>query len=135
MFDSFGEPQPVGVRSLERVSRQAMYRAGDYYVDLRMETEPGTRRVSLVGQIAGSKADQRSFGNVPVMMAAGTDILARAVSNEFGEFQMSYEPGPQLRLFVPLGSGRGIEIPLSRLTDAKAKRRATKAGGRKKRVP
>lgn len=136
VFDSFGEAQPVGVRSLERVSRQAMYRAGDYYVDLRMETEPGTRRVSLVGQIAGAKADQRALGNVPVVLAAGTDILARAVSNEFGEFQMSYEPGQQLRLYVPVGGDRGIEVPLSRLTDSKAKRRVTKADGRKKkRVP
>jgi len=131
VFDSFGEARPAGVRSLERVSRQAMYRTGDYYVDLRMETEPGTRRVSLVGQIAGSKAGRRSFGNVPVVLAAGTDILARAVSNEFGEFQMSYEPGQRLRLYVPLRGNRGIEVPLSRLTDSKAKRPATKAGGLK----
>ncbi|HEX7671903.1 MAG TPA: hypothetical protein VF395_20050, partial [Polyangiaceae bacterium] len=52
VFDSFGEPQPAGVRSLELVSRQAMYRVGDTYIDLRMESEPGTHRVSLVGQIA-----------------------------------------------------------------------------------
>lgn len=130
VFDSFGELQPVGVRSLERVSRQAMYRAGDYYVDLRMESEPGTHRVSLVGQIAGSKEGPRSFGNVPVVLAAGKDILAHSVSNEFGEFQMSYEPGRRLRLYVPLHGGRGIEVPLNRLPDPKAKRPATKTGGR-----
>ena len=130
VFDSFGEPQPVGVRNLERVSRQAMYRAGDYYVDLRMESEPGARRVSLVGQIAGSKEGHRSFGNVPVVLAAGTDILARAVSNELGEFQMSYEPTRRLRLYVPLRGDRGIEVPLSRLTDSKAKRPAAKPDGR-----
>jgi hypothetical protein len=131
VFDSFGEPQPVGVRSLARVSRQAMYRAGDYYVDLRMESEPGTHRVSLVGQIAGSKAGRRSFGNVPVVLAAGTGILARAVSNEFGEFQMSYEPSRRLRLYVPLNGDRGIEVPLSRLTDSKTKRPAAKTDGRR----
>ena len=130
VFDSFGEPQPVGVRSLERVSRQAMYRAGDTYVDLRLESEPGTRRVSLVGQIAGSKAGDGSFRNVPVVLAAGKDVLARAVSNELGEFQMSYEPGRRLRLYVPLRGDRGIEVPLSRLTDPEAKRPAVKSGRR-----
>jgi len=131
VFDSFGEPQPAGVRSLARVSRQAMYRAGDTYVDLRMESEPGTRRVSLVGQIAGSEAGRRSFGKVPVVLAAGNSILARAVSNEFGEFQMRYEPRPRLCLYVPLRGDRGIEVPLSRLTASKAKRPATKTDGRR----
>ena len=131
VFDSFGEPQPLGVRSMARVSRQAMYRSGDTYVDLRMESEPGSRRVSLVGQIAGAKAGRRSFGNVPVVLASGTGILARAVSNELGEFQMSYEPGRRLRLYVPLNGDRGIEVPLSRLNDSKAKRPATKNGGRR----
>jgi hypothetical protein len=131
VFDSFGEPQSVGVRSQERVSRQAMYRAGNTYVDLRMESEPGTRRVSLVGQIADSKAGRRSFGNVPVVLAAGTGILARAISNEFGEFQMKYEPSRRLRLYVPLRGDRGIEVPLSRLSDSKAKRPAAKTDGRR----
>jgi hypothetical protein len=130
VFDSFGEPQPAGVRSLERVSRQAMYRAGDFYVDLRMESEPGTRRVALVGQIVDSKAGRASFGNVPVVLAAGKGILARAVSNELGEFQMSYEPSPRLRLYVPLRGDLGIEVPLSKLTDSKTKRSAAKTGGR-----
>lgn len=129
VFDSFGDPQPVGVRSLERVSRHAMYRAGDTYVDLRMESEPGTRRVSLVGQIAGSKAGHRSFGNVPVVLSAGTGIVARALTNEFGEFQMRYEPSPRLRLYVPLRADRGIEVPLSRLTDSKAKKPGTSPTG------
>ncbi len=131
VFDSFGEPQPVGVRSLERVSRQAMYRAGDTYVDLRMESEPGTHRVSLVGQIAGPEAGRGSFGKVPVVLAAGKSILARAVSNEFGEFQMRYEPSPRLRLYVPLRGDRGIEVPLSRLTDSKARKPAAQTGGRR----
>lgn len=133
VFDSFGEPQPAGVRSLERVSRQAMYRAGDYYVDLRMESQPGTRRVSLVGQIVGSKAGHRSLGNVPVVLAGGTGTLGRAVSNEFGEFQMTYEPGRRLRLYVPLRGDRRIEVPLSRLTDSKTKRPAKSPGRRLKR--
>src|ERR1700758_3453851 len=34
IFDSFSEPVPVGVRGTPRVTRQAMYEAGDYCVDL-----------------------------------------------------------------------------------------------------
>ena len=60
VYDSFAEPMPVGVRGRQRVTRQAMYRAGDYYVDLRMESEPETRHVSMVGQIATRRDPQRS---------------------------------------------------------------------------
>jgi hypothetical protein len=122
VFDSFSEPQPVGVRSRQHVSRHAMYRAGDYFVDLKLESQPGTRQVSLVGQIANPKEAPGSLANVPVLLSAGPDVIKRTVSNEFGEFQMSYEAGRHLRLYVPVRGDRKIEVELSRLGAAQPKR-------------
>jgi hypothetical protein len=115
VYDSFAEPQLVGVRSRQRVTRQAMYRAGDYYVDLRMESEPDTRRVSVVGQIANRRDPERSVSHVPIVLTSDEEVVARAVSNEFGEFQLGYTPAKHLRLHVPVSDTGNIEVALNRL--------------------
>jgi hypothetical protein len=38
--------------------------------------------------------------DVPVTLVSGKQTVARAVSNEFGEFVISYEPGARLSLYV-----------------------------------
>jgi hypothetical protein len=129
VFDSFNEPLLAGVRGREHVSRHAMYRAGDYFVDLKLESQPGTRHVSLVGQIANPKAAPDSVANVPVLLSAGPDVIWRTMSNEFGEFQLSYEAGRPLRLHVPVRDGRRIEVALSRLGTAQPKSRKPKGAG------
>jgi hypothetical protein len=115
VFDSFAEPLLVGVRSRQRVTRQAMYRAGDYYVDLRMESEPETRHVSVVGQIANRRDPERSVAHVPIVLTSEEEVVARAVSNEFGEFQLGYAPAKHLRLHVPVSGSGKIEVALNGL--------------------
>src|SRR2546427_5319232 len=51
LYDSFREPLPAGLRTQQRLSRQTLYQAGDYSLDLRLENERGSSRVALVGQI------------------------------------------------------------------------------------
>lgn len=117
-FDSFREPALAGVRSQQRIARQAMYEAGDYLLDLRIENERGEPKVSLVGQIANRATPEQRLANVPVILAAGAEILGRTLSNEFGEFQMEYEPRRPLSLYVPVRlAGSEIEIRLEDLQD------------------
>lgn len=115
VYDSFAEPLLVGIRSRQRVTRQAMYRAGDYFVDLRMESEPETRRVSVVGQIANRRDPERSVAHVPIVLTSDEEVVARAVSNEFGEFQLGYAPAKHLRLHVPVSDCGKIEVALNGL--------------------
>jgi len=115
VYDSFAEPLLVGIRGRQRVTRQAMYRAGDYYVDLRMESEPKTRRVSVVGQIANRRDPERSVAHVPILLMSDEEVVARAVSNAFGEFQLGYAPAKHLRLHVPVSESENIEVALSQL--------------------
>lgn len=117
-FDSFREPALAGVRSQQRIARQAMYEAGDYVLDLRIENERGEPKVSLVGQIANRIIPEQKLANVPVILAAGAEVLGRTTSNDFGEFQMEYEPQHSLSLYVPVHfAGSEIEIRLEDLLD------------------
>ncbi len=102
LYDSFREPLPAGVRTQQRLSRQALYEAGDYSLDLRWDNERGSPRVALVGQIKNRKEPSKHLGDVPVLLVSGKKLLARTVSNSLGEFQMEYSPTKHLRLYVPV---------------------------------
>src|SRR5713101_2619770 len=86
LYDSFREPLPAGVRTQQRLSRQALYQAGDYSLDLRLENERGSPRVALVGQIKNRKEPSKHLGDVPVLLVSGRKLLARTMSNSLGEF-------------------------------------------------
>ena len=116
VFDSFREPLPEGVRGQQRVTRQAMYEAGDYCVDLRMEHERGGALVTLIGQVASRKNPALGISGTPVMLMAGKEVVARASCNKYGEFQMEYRPQQHIRLHVPVAEeNRWIEVRLHEL--------------------
>lgn len=108
VFDSFCDPLPAGVRSQHRISRQTLYEAGDYAMDLRQEHERGSSQVTLVGQIVKRTDPGTGLADVPVCLLSGKSVVARAVSNRYGEFQMQYDPRKRLRLLA------GLEAPGSR---------------------
>ena len=116
VFDSFREPALEGVRGQQRITRQAMYEAGDYSVDLRLEQERGAATVALVGQIVNRVVPEQKVADIPVVLMAGEEILGRARSNEFGEFQLEYQPRQPLSLHVPVErAGQEIEVRLQDL--------------------
>jgi hypothetical protein len=122
VFDSFSQPLPAGVRARQPQSRQVMYRAGDVFVDLRLDHTHGQPRVSLVGQIVSTGVPATSLD---VFLMAGQEAIAHAPANEFGEFQLQYLPGPRMRLRIPLEGERGVDVPLTRLAHAQGQSRST----------
>src|SRR5712691_5513304 len=116
---------PVGgVRSLERFSHQALYEAGDFALDLRLDQEYGATTVVLVGQITDRSEPMRKLTNLPVLLMSDGEILVRASSNQFGEFHLEYEPRGRLRLCAAVGNGKRIEVPLHGLASDRPNRRA-----------
>src|SRR6266852_279086 len=114
LYDSFREPLPAGVRTQQRLSRQALYEAGDYSLDLRLENESGTSRVTLVGQIQNRKQPGKRLGGVPVLLFSGKQVLGQALSNSLGEFQMEYAPTQHVRLYLPVRqAGKRIKVLLN----------------------
>ncbi len=134
LYDSFREPLPAGVRTQQRLSRQALYQAEHYWLDLRLENESGTSRVTLVGQIQNGKQPGKRLGGVPILLVSGKQILGRAVSNSLGEFQMEYAPAKRLRLYVPMRwAGKRIKLPLNYYAGERqgSERKARKGSGRR----
>lgn len=116
VHDSFRTPLPAGVRSQRGASRQALYHAGDFCVDVRIEHERGARTVSLTGQLANTKQPEMTLRDVPVSLISGRQLVALARTNEFGEFQLQYEPKGRVRLHLPIKPvGQWIEVPLGDL--------------------
>ena len=115
VYDSVNDPQPVGVRGTHQISRQVLFHAGDYSVDLRFEHEKGSASMVLVGQIANQKVPDEVMSNLPVILFTGKRELSRSISNSFGEFQMEYVPHSDLRLLVPLDEkGQELEVLLEK---------------------
>ncbi len=113
VFDSFRSPVLAGVRSHRLLTRQALFEAGDYCLDLRVEREPGSRQAAIVGQIANRVHPENRMASLPVVLISG-GMIVNTASNEFGEFQISYEPRTPLKLYVR-DDGREIEVHLNRL--------------------
>lgn len=127
IHDSFREPLPAGLRAQDRVSRRALYEAGGYHVDIQLERQPTSDIVTLVGQLADHVQPETSTADVPIWLMERESLVESTVCNQFGEFQLEYEPRRNLRLYVPLPeAGKRLEIPLSRLTPGGTRRRQGK---------
>lgn len=115
-FAPFLEPLPAGVRSEYRPVRQALYQAGDYSVDLRVDSERDVAAVTLVGQIANQAVPDEKLARIPVFLMAGGRVVCETVSNDFGEFCLECKPVHNLRLCLPVEkSGLQVEVSLNRL--------------------
>jgi anti-sigma factor RsiW len=110
VFDSLAQPLPAGVRGPAGVSRQTVFEAGQYAVDLTLEQVQGAMQATLVGQVV-SREPKRPIAAVPVFLIAGRTIVARTVSDAFGEFLLEYVPRNELRLQITVDEGeRRIDI-------------------------
>jgi hypothetical protein len=114
--DAFPDAALAGMRSEDRISRHALYEAGDFYVDVRVEQERGAPRATLIGQLTNRTDPDSALAEAPVLLLARKDLIGYAVYNRFGEFHMEYPPAPNLRLCIALdASGNRIELSLKHL--------------------
>jgi hypothetical protein len=115
VYDSAREPLPAGIRTGERLSRRAIFAAGDHQVDLQLDREPTSDVVTLVGQVVG-RVQTSGLADVPVWLMQRDRLVTRTTCNTFGEFQLEYEPRRNLRLLFSLEEvGKRLEIALDHL--------------------
>ena len=120
IFDSFLVPAPAGLRSSWQIGWQALYRAGECSLDLRVEPELHTCRASIIGQVSNHDLPETEMTGVPVYLKSGKVVVAQTRANRFGEFQMEYEQQKRLQLYVYLENGaKCIQVPLKRLVAEK----------------
>jgi len=115
-YDSFRDPVPAGIRAEDRVSRHTLFEAGNFALDLRLEQEKGAPLATLVGQLTNRQEPEGSLDEAPVLLMTKKEIVAHAVYNRFGEFQLDYPPSRHLRLCISVNPpGRRLELSLNRL--------------------
>jgi len=120
IYDSLLAPEPAGLRATWQVGWQALYRAGDCSLDLRVEPELSSSRAAVIGQISNHIAPGSHMENVPVYLKSGKSVVAETRSNRFGEFQMEYEQQGRLQLCVYLGDGsQCFQVPLKKFAAEK----------------
>jgi hypothetical protein len=124
LFDSFLQPMLAGVRSAGAGTRQMLYRADPYQIDVQLEMKPGGNRIVVTGQLL-------NLSN-PKLIASGTRILVsnmhgdvvHTVANQFGEFNGEVKNSGDLQLTFATSSGEPIVISLrealGRLPEEKA---------------
>lgn len=138
IFDSFLVPAPVGLRASWQVGWQALYRAGECSLDLRVEPELHTCRAALIGQVSNHELPETEMTDIPVCLKSGKVVIAQTRSNRFGEFQMEYEQQKRLQLYVYLdGGSKVIQVPLKKFAAEKpvgGDRLKTVLGSRRKRI-
>ncbi len=120
VYDSLFDLQPAGARSLPLGcgSRMLLFRAGEYSVDLRLESEPERLSWTLVGQLSNDENPTDAMSNLPVLVMAGKKVVGKTFSNDFGEFVLADLPRQRLRLCVPLAAhGQQIDLALSRFNE------------------
>jgi hypothetical protein len=120
IYDSFLVPSPVGLRATWQVGWQALYRAGDCSLDLRVEPELHSSRAAVIGQISNHVLPGDRMEGISVCVKSGRVVVAETRSNAFGEFQMEYEQQGRLQLCVDLGNrSKRFQVPLKKFASDK----------------
>jgi hypothetical protein len=112
LFDSFRSPLLAGMRSSGSATRQLLYAANNYRIDVRIEPQTDSEKVVLVGQVLNSADPDERLSQVPVALLKGRSVVAESVTSPFGEFQMEGALDGGFRLMVTLPGKREISLPL-----------------------
>jgi hypothetical protein len=121
IYDSLLAAEPVGLRATWQVGWQALYRAGDCSLDLRVEPELSSTRAAVIGQISNHTIPGYQMENIPIFLKSGKAVVAETRSNRFGEFQMEYEQQGRLQLCVCLEDGeKCFQVPLKKFASDKS---------------
>jgi hypothetical protein len=123
VFDSFLAPATAGLRGAWQRGWQALYRAGNCSLDIRIEPELHSPRASVIGQIFNHVQPETQLADVGVCLKSGRSVLVATCSNEHGEFQMEFQPQSRLQLCIFLDGGcKRIQVPIRRLTEDSPRR-------------
>jgi len=112
LFDSFLQPLVTGARSAGSETRQMLYRAGPYQVDLHIEAKPGTNKLVVTGQLLDMRNPDVPGRDVPVTISNLRGHIVQTMTNEFGEFREEVRASGDLELKLPGENDQAIILSL-----------------------
>jgi hypothetical protein len=92
-------PAPEGVRGETVSTCHFLFEEGNLLLDVNIESRIGSNRTTMIGQIIDS-ASKKRYQFRPVALMREHKAVARATTDEFGEFQLEYMANPDLLLMI-----------------------------------
>jgi hypothetical protein len=125
IHDSGLAPMPAGMRAQARSTRYLLYQAGNYYLDVQVQHDPESARLTFVGQLSDRAVEPTSTANLPIWLMDRKGLVASAFSNRSGEFQLECAQARTLQLRVPLPAlGKRMDVSLTSLMKRDSRRNA-----------
>lgn len=112
LFDSFLQPALAGTRSAAAGSRQMLYRADPYQIDIHVENKAGTNRLAIAGQILDISNPRLTAQGVQVVLSNCRGNTVLLSTNDFGEFVGELENSGDLELSISNSDDRPVVISL-----------------------
>jgi hypothetical protein len=112
LFDSFLQPVLEGVRSSSIGTRQMLYRADPFQIDLLIEPQAEGRSVVVTGQLLDLRHPEIVGHNLQVTLSNLRGHVVQAKTNQFGEFCQEIENSGNLELKVHGANHKPVVISL-----------------------
>jgi hypothetical protein len=113
VFDSM-QAAPAGVRAGGGYSRHVLFAAESMAIDLHIETASKAGWFVMAGQIADSNRPDQLPRPIELSLVEGDTEISAFQTNEFGEFQCTFDRRNDLTLLVALDGGE-VALPLDAL--------------------
>ena len=113
VFDSM-QAAPAGVRAGGGYSRHLLFNAHSMAIDLHIETASKAGWFQLAGQIADSSRPDQLPRPIELSLVEGDTEISAFQTNEFGEFQCTFDRRRDLTLLFALEGGE-VALPLDTL--------------------
>ncbi len=112
LFDSFLQPMFAGARSSGLGTRQMLYRADPYQIDIQIEAKPEGNRLMVTGQLLDVSSPGVVGRDVKITLSNHSASVIHTITNQFGEFRGEIENTGDLELSFPGQSEKAIVISL-----------------------
>lgn len=112
LFDSFLQPVFEGARSAGATTRQMLYRADPFQIDVQVEVKPGGSRIVVTGQLLDLSRPEIIARDTRILLSNMRGQVVHTVVNEFGEFSGEIDNSGDLQMTFASPGGKPIVISL-----------------------
>jgi len=112
LFDSFLQPVFEGARSAGAGTRQMLYRADPFQIDVQVEAKHGGNRIVVTGQLLDLSNPGIMGPDVRIVLSNMQGHVVNAVTNQFGEFSGEIENSGDLQMTFASPGEQPIVISL-----------------------
>ena len=112
LFDSFLQPVLEGTRSAGTTTRQMLYRADPFQIDVQLEAKPGSSRIVVTGQLLDLSNPEIIARDTRVLLSNMRGQVVHTVANQFGEFSGEIDNSGDLQMTFASPGGQPIVISL-----------------------